>query len=121
MKLLASCLFVLALPFAIANAQGHHQPPQEALDACAQAKAGDACQVTFHEHTIDGTCGSVPDISALVCKPKHPHGPPPEALEACQGKAAGDACSVTFHEHTHTGSCAHGPDGNGPLACRPAD
>ncbi|MBW8772956.1 MAG: hypothetical protein JF590_06680, partial [Gemmatimonadetes bacterium] len=93
MKLLAASLFTLALPFAAAYAdhpQGHHgphgPPPQAAFDACAKAKAGDACSVTIHDHTLTGVCGPMPDSSALVCRPDHPPGPPPEALEACSGK-----------------------------------
>ena len=118
-KLIALSLFVVALPFAVANADHpHHPPPQAAIDACAKAKAGDACSVTFHEHTIKGTCGTVPDVTGLVCKPEH-HGPPPEAIAACKDKAAGDACSVTFGDTTLAGTCAQHHDH--PLACRPND
>lgn len=120
--LIAGALLVTALPFAIANADHpeHHRPPQEAFDACANHKAGDACSVTFGQHTINGTCSAGPDGNgALACKPDHPPGPPPEAIDACAKSAEGDACSVTFGDHTIAGTCAHGPGGNGPLACKP--
>ena len=123
MKLLVGSLFVLALPFAIARADrpaGHPGPPQAAFDACASAKAGDACSVTMHEHTIAGVCAAAPDSTALACRPDHPPGPPPEAIAACSGHAAGDACSMTHDGHAMTGSCSLGPDGAGTLACHPA-
>jgi hypothetical protein len=122
MKLLVGSLFVLALPFAVARADRppHHAPPQAAFDACASAKAGDACSVTLHDHTITGVCAAAPESSALACRPDHPPGPPPEAITACSGLAAGDACSMTHDGHAITGSCALGPDGGDTLACRPA-
>jgi hypothetical protein len=120
MKLIATSLFVLAVPFAIARADhGRHQPPQAAFDACAKSKAGDACEVTLHEHTLKGVCAQMPDRSALVCHPDHPHRPPPAAIDACNGRKSGDTCSVTFGDHTINGTCAQRPDGSGPLHCRP--
>jgi hypothetical protein len=121
MKFIASSLFVLVLPFAVAHAERpHHPPPQAAFDACAKAKAGDTCSVVLGDHTITGVCGVLPDSAALVCRPDHPHGPPPEAVDACSGRAAGDACSISHEGHAIAGTCARGPDGNGPLACRPS-
>ena len=75
MKLIAACLFVLAVPFAIARADhGRHQPPQAAFDACAKSKAGDSCSVTFGDHTITGTCAQGRDGSGpLHCRPYHHH------------------------------------------------
>jgi hypothetical protein len=121
MKLIAGSLFLLALPFAVAYADRPppHQPPQAAFEACASSKAGDACSVTMHDHTITGVCAAAPDTAALACRPDHPPGPPREALDACGGHAAGDACSMTFGDHSVEGTCATGPDGKGPLACRP--
>jgi hypothetical protein len=124
MKLVLGSLFVLALPFAVARADRgpgdpHGPPPQAAFDACARARAGDACSMTLHDHTISGTCAQPPGASALACRPDHPPGPPPEALEACAGKAAGDACSVSHDGHAFSGTCAAGPAGSA-LACRPA-
>jgi hypothetical protein len=121
-KLLFGCLVVLALPFAVARAdRPHHPPPQAAFDACAKAKAGDACSMTLHDHPVAGVCIQPPDTSALACRPDHPPWPPPEAIAACDGRNAGDACSVVHGEHTLAGTCAHGHDGRGPLACRPSD
>jgi hypothetical protein len=119
-KLLASSLFLLALPIAAwADHPDHgpHQPPQAAFDACASSHAGDACSITFGDHTVTGTCTAAHDSQQLVCHPDHPPGPPPEAFEACRSHSAGDACSVTFGDHTITGTCAAGP--GSALACRP--
>ncbi len=112
-------LSVAALPFAIAYAERPHQPPQAAFDACAKSKKGDACSVSFGDHTIGGKCDVFPDTTALVCRPDHPPGPPPEAVDACTNKQAGDACSITHGDRTLNGSCEKGPDGAGPLACHP--
>jgi len=123
MKLVLGSLLAIALPFAAAYADGahHHQPPQAAFDACAKAKDGDACSVTFQDHTLDGVCRPAHESAALVCRPAHPPGPPPEAIDACRGKADGDACSVSHDGHDFAGSCAHGhDDANAPLACRPS-
>lgn len=123
--MIAGALVVTALPFAIAQADRPrgpgHPPPKEAFDACANKQAGDACSVTFGDHTMTGTCSKGPDgQGALACKPDHPPGPPPEAVDACAKSAEGDACSVTLGDHTISGTCENGPDGNGPLACKPA-
>jgi len=122
MKLILGSLLLVALPFAVARADHQrHQPPQAAFDACAKAKAGDACSVALHDHTMNGTCGPARESSALVCHPAHPPGPPPAAIAACDGRAEGDACSMTHDGHDVAGSCARGRDGGeGPLACRPA-
>lgn len=89
------------------------EPPPEAYTACTSKAAGATCSVTFHEHTMSGTCSVIAD--KLACKPDHPpggpgghgpHGPPPEAKAACTSKAAGTACSVTFPDGTmHSGAC----------------
>jgi hypothetical protein len=55
---------------------GPHKPPQEAFDACASAKDGDTCSVTFHDKTMSGVCHTTPD--GLACRPDGmPPGPPP--------------------------------------------
>jgi hypothetical protein len=100
------------------------EPPPEAYTACTSKAAGDTCSVTFHEHTMAGTCAAFND--KLACKPAHgpgdhhgPHGPPPEAKAACTSKAAGAACSVTFPDgQMKSGSCRAGPDDT-TLACAP--
>lgn len=66
---------------------GHHRhgPPQEAIDACANLKADDACSFKLHDHDITGTCKAPPEhADKLACRPDHPpphHGgsdePPP--------------------------------------------
>ncbi len=85
---LATMIFSLASAFATAgHAQSNHsgsndpppprRPPQAAFDACAGKNEGDACSVTFHEHTITGTCANTPE-SQLACRPdRPPPGPPP--------------------------------------------
>lgn len=120
MKLVLGSLLVLALPFAAAYADGpRHHPPQAAFDACAKAKADDACSFKLRERAISGKCAPARDSSALVCRPDHPMGPPPEAIAACNGHAEGDACSMTRDGHDVAGTCLHGRH-DGPLACRPA-
>lgn len=122
MKWIAGSLFILALPFAVANADRpppHHRPPQAAFDACASAKAGDTCSVTLPDHTVTGVCRPVPDGTALVCHPDRPPGPPPEAISACSGLAEGAACTVRHDGHEISGTCAKGPD-SATLACRPS-
>ena len=112
----APLLFGLALPFvssALVRADDapapppHRQPPQAAFDACQQKKSGDACTVTFREHTISGQCQTTPD-DKLFCRPEHPPGPPPELKAACADKKSGDACTATLHDHTITGTCQEG-------------
>jgi hypothetical protein len=120
MKLVLGSLLVLALPLAAAYADGpRHHPPQAALDACAKAKADDACSFKLGDHTITGKCAPARESSALVCRPEHRMGPPPEAVAACKERAEGDACSMTHDGHDVAGICQHGRR-NGPLACRPA-
>ena len=102
----------------------HPQPPQEAFEACDNASEGDACSVSFHGDTINGTCREFPD-GQLICAPEHMgppgqgrhHGPPPEALEACEGGQDGDSCSVETPHGTLDGECHDTPDGQ--LACAP--
>ena len=51
-------------------------PPQEAFDACASAKDGDACSFTTPRGTLDGTCRTPPDLDRLICVPTRPPGGP---------------------------------------------
>ena len=51
--LVAAAVFVAAAS-ATAN-RGHHAPPKEAFTACTSHGEGDACQVTFGDHTLGGT------------------------------------------------------------------
>ncbi|MCW5802882.1 MAG: hypothetical protein KIT31_10890 [Deltaproteobacteria bacterium] len=96
-------------------------PPPAAFEACAKAKAGDACAFQLHDHAIRGTCTTVPDATTLACRPDQPPPPPPPpqaALDACNGKADGDACAFQLDGHALSGACWR-PDASRPLACRP--
>ncbi len=50
-----------------------------------------------------------------------PRRPPEEAYAACRGRSGGSSCTVTFPERTLAGSCVAPPNGDGGLACLPAD
>jgi len=56
-----------------------HGPPPEALAACVNLKAGDACSIALRGATVDGTCRTGPDGQGdLACAPKDMPLPPPE-------------------------------------------
>lgn len=83
MKYVIAGLFAAAIPFA-ARADGQQKPPhpprkppQEAFDACANLRQGDACSITLRDQTIAGTCEAPPETTALACRPSKPPGPPP--------------------------------------------
>ena len=77
-KLWIAGLFVGVAGLAMADAEHkHHKPPQEAVDACASAAAGDACAFKIHDHDLTGKCFAPPDQTVLACRPDHPPGPPP--------------------------------------------
>jgi hypothetical protein len=74
-KVGASLAVLGVMLVAASNASADPPPiPQEAFTACEGKAAGDACSVTFHEHTIEGTCAARPEGGALFCRPS---GPPP--------------------------------------------
>jgi hypothetical protein len=55
----------------------HRRPPEEAFTACAKLADGDTCSVTLGDHTVVGTCITVPahiqeDAGKRVCKLPHP-------------------------------------------------
>lgn len=50
----------------------HKGPPQEALDACAKAKADDACSFTHDTKAVKGTCQQRKHGTGLVCRRPHP-------------------------------------------------
>jgi hypothetical protein len=88
-KTLAPGVALLVVAVAAYADRPHHAPPQAAIDACTNAKAGAACTFTRpsrdgsgNGHTITGTCVTPPEQTVLACKPDHPapHGdhPPPE-------------------------------------------
>ena len=110
---LTSLLGLAAAGAAKADPEARRSPPQEAFDACKSAKDGDACTVTFHDHSHAGTCAQF-GTQGLACRPK----PPQAAIDACASSKAGDACTVTFDSRQVTGTCAAPADD--VLACRPA-
>jgi hypothetical protein len=98
-------------------------PPPEAVSACAQRSANDACAFSLGGTNLTGTCATPPGSSTLACRPAHgpggPHGPPPaESLEACASSSADAACSFSMGGNTLTGTCVT-PPGSSTLACRP--
>lgn len=110
--------------------RGHRGPPQEALDACKSLAENAACSVKLGDKTLDGKCRKGPgDSATLACAPAnmppppahHHRGPPPQAFDACKTLAEGAACVVTFGDRSIQGTCRKGPDGNGALACAPAN
>jgi hypothetical protein len=116
-RILIATALAAVVPLAAADAEHPRHPPKAAIDACVNAKAGDACSFTARGHAIDGTCESPPGETALACRPDHPP-PPPEAIAACASAKAGDACSFSVDDHSITGVC-DAPPGESTLACRP--
>ncbi|HEY2733272.1 MAG TPA: hypothetical protein VGI70_04770 [Polyangiales bacterium] len=58
---------------ACAPKHGHHGPPKEAIDACKDLTAGDACNITFDDESIAGTCHDSPDGNGpMACMPSAP-------------------------------------------------
>jgi hypothetical protein len=99
-------------------------PPQAAMQACAQLKAGDTCSFSVDGQTLDGVCRAGPDGGAIACASKAlpmgpPRAPPAEAISACASAKSGDACSFSIHGRALDGVCRAGPDGSS-LACGPA-
>lgn len=119
---------------------GHRGPPQEAIDACTTATAGDTCAFTFNSTALTGVCvtppprppggphgpgdgagsgsgsGSAPAAPSLVCMP-----PPPQVvIDACTGLAVDAACTFTSPRDGAdvTGTCQTAPTGS-VIACRP--
>ena len=78
-----SALILAATTLAIAPTAAAHPPapPEEAFAACAGKNKGDACGVTIHDRTIEGTCAEPPpgvSDTRLACRPNGPPpGPPP--------------------------------------------
>lgn len=70
-----------------------HKPPQAAFDACKDASEGAACSVSFHGHTMNGTCKKGPNGETdLACVPEHPPGdhppgPPPDGSSESIGSS----------------------------------
>lgn len=75
-RALAASLVALAAVSVFGSTASADPPPlpQEAFTACEGKAEGEACSVTFREHTMEGTCTSGPDGGKLHCRPS---GPPP--------------------------------------------
>ncbi|MCA9682046.1 MAG: hypothetical protein KC457_07600 [Myxococcales bacterium] len=57
---------------------GHRPPPPEALEACVDMEAGEACAFIGREgDTIEGTCFTPSQDKPLACRPSQP--PPPQS------------------------------------------
>jgi hypothetical protein len=68
------CLLPLAASIAAADPEPGGPPPtppDEAFSACANAKQGDGCTVSFGGHEITGTCTPFPG-HGLACRPDQP-------------------------------------------------
>jgi len=77
-SLLALSAVTALLAIAVAAEADPPAPPAEAYTACDSKAEGDACTVTMHEHTITGTCATLPKETKLHCRPSGPPpGPPP--------------------------------------------
>ncbi len=76
------------------NRQG---PPAEALAACANSTQGAACSFTQPGHTVEGTCITPPNSSALACAPQGmiPLGQQPiqQTLNGSSGRSGGSQFS----------------------------
>jgi hypothetical protein len=86
-------------------------PTQPQLGACEGKGAGEGCSFDNRERTIEGTCRTTLDGSAVACAPNPPP-PPPELVEACAGKSAGEACTAPDRlGGLREGVCVLGRDG----------
>lgn len=88
LSLLSASALLMVVAAATASAEDGekrchpHGPPPEAITACENHEAGDACSVTTpDDKTIAGVCRGRPDggEGPLACVPNGPPpGPPPE-------------------------------------------
>lgn len=52
------------------NGNGHHEPPQVAIDACSTSQLNDACSFTGrNSNTVNGSCQTPQSSTQLVCVP----------------------------------------------------
>jgi hypothetical protein len=82
--LIPAGFLVAVTALASADRPSPRKPPQQAIDACANAKSGDTCTFSMPDrngsgdaHTITGTCETPPEQTTLACKPDHPPRRPP--------------------------------------------
>lgn len=74
-RTLLFALFALAIGADAAAQSGHRRPPrppQEAIEACANKKADDACSFEGRDGTVEGRCFSPDDARPLACRPDRP-------------------------------------------------
>ena len=77
-SLVALTAFTAIVAIGVAAAADPPPLPAEAYTACDSKAEGDACTVTMHDHTIRGTCATMPKETKLHCRPSGPPpGPPP--------------------------------------------
>ena len=109
--------------------RGHRRgPPQQAIDACADASAGDEC--SFENRRGDAMQGNCTERrrggEGLACRPEghgrrgHRRGPPQQSIDACADASAGDECSFENRRgDAMSGNCVEGRRGGEGLHCRP--
>lgn len=70
-------LGVVMLGASVASGRPPRRPPQEAIDACQNAQAGDACSFEGRDGVLEGTCFSPREDLPLACRPSNR--PPPRS------------------------------------------
>lgn len=89
-----------------------HTPPQEALDACVDHKADDACSFKHDGHELKGKCKAPPNEEKLACLPD---GPPPGGPGGHGGPPPGEH-GPGEHGGPPPGGPGGPPPGEGPGA-----
>lgn len=51
---------------------GRHHPPPQAIDACKDKAAGDACSFEGRRGQMEGTCFTHKEDKPLACRPNRP-------------------------------------------------
>jgi hypothetical protein len=118
MSVVVSGLCLAGIALANPPQKPPQKPPMQAIEACQDLAAGDACTFASSQGEVAGMCFTPDSSKPLACKPAEPPPPPPEAVEACADLEAGDACVVETPGGEMEGSC-ESPDESHPLACVP--
>lgn len=58
--------------------EGPPPPPPEAIQACEDKRAGDACGFSSPHGDVSGSCFTPSADKPLACRPDEPPPPPPE-------------------------------------------